>query len=90
MTDFTGNDFAGPPLDANTFNVTAAANIHQIGLASSSAFNIPTAQDLSDVNFTPTLIPSMRDAAGQWKTPQAQAQAQGRGGRGVYGGYGGG
>lgn len=85
MTDFTGNDFAGPPLDAHTFNVTAAANIHNIGLASSSAFNIPTgAQDLSDVNFTPTLIPSLRDAAGQWKGTQAHGR-----GRGVYG-YGGG
>lgn len=64
MADFTGFDTS---MDPAAFNMTAAANINDI---SNMAFQVPLAQDMADVSFTPTLLPNI---------PQQQRRGHGYG-----------
>ena len=63
MTDFTGDYSANSAgMDPTAFNVTAAANIHNIGITQTEPLNMPTEAELADVHFTPTMIPSLNAA----------------------------
>ncbi|EME40354.1 hypothetical protein DOTSEDRAFT_74979 [Dothistroma septosporum NZE10] len=63
MTDFTGDYSANSAgMDPTAFRVTAAANIHNIGITQTEPLNMPTEAELADVHFTPTMIPNLRAA----------------------------